>query len=61
MTCVKCLQTLSVEYIHDAEGKEAIRKLMTSKGYEIFIEVNDANNLANDYIFIKTAQNKKNQ
>ncbi|XP_076065895.1 protein Star-like isoform X2 [Oratosquilla oratoria] len=46
-------QTLSVEFIHDHEGKEAIREYMTSKGYYVHSEVTHVNWLANDFIFVK--------
>ena len=58
--CCKCgqtgffsiLQVLSVEYIHDKGGREAVKKFMTSKGFRIFGEVRDPRNLANDFIFV---------
>ena len=47
------IKTLSVEYFHDAEGKQAIRKLLEKNGYVVHSEINDPNNLANDFIFVK--------
>ncbi|KAF2367962.1 Methyltransferase FkbM [Trinorchestia longiramus] len=47
------IKTLSVEYLHDAEGKEAIRTLLLSNGYSVYTEVSAAYNLANDFIFVK--------
>lgn len=46
-------QTLSVEFIHDHEGKEAIQTYMLSKGYYVHSEVTHYNWLANDFIFVK--------
>lgn len=47
------ISTLSVEFIHDIEGKVAIREYMTSKGYFVLTEVTHPNWLANDFIFVK--------
>ncbi|KAA0188379.1 hypothetical protein HAZT_HAZT007281 [Hyalella azteca] len=47
------IKTLSVEYLHDVEGKAAIRKLLLANGYSVFTEVSAAFNLANDFIFVK--------
>lgn len=47
------IQTLSVEFIHDEEGKDQIREYMTLQGYEVVKEVTDPNWLANDFIFNK--------
>ncbi|XP_046439861.1 protein Star-like [Daphnia pulex] len=47
------IQTLSVEFIHDKEGKDQIREYMTLQGYEVVKEVTDPNWLANDFIFNK--------
>ena len=46
-------QTLSVEFIHDKEGKDQIKQYMTEQGYEVIKEVTDPNWLANDFIFNK--------
>lgn len=46
-------QTLSVEFIHDEEGKDQIREYMMNQGYEVVKEVTDPNWLANDFIFNK--------
>lgn len=51
--CFLPSQTLSVEYFHDAEGKEAIRNLLVSQGYSLYTEITDPNNLANDFVFVK--------
>ncbi|XP_047492557.1 uncharacterized protein LOC125041567 isoform X2 [Penaeus chinensis] len=47
------IKTLSVEFIHDHEGKEAIQTYMLSKGYYVHSEVTHYNWLANDFIFVK--------
>ena len=46
-------QTLSVEFIHDKEGKDQIKEFMSNLGYEVVKEVTDPNWLANDFIFNK--------
>jgi len=46
------IRTLSVEFIHDIEGKEAIREFMLNKGYFVQTEVTHPDWLANDFIFI---------
>lgn len=48
-------QTLSVEFIHDPEGKDAIEEYMKSKGYFVHSEVRHPNWLANDFIFVKNS------
>ncbi|XP_037077368.1 uncharacterized protein LOC119098518 [Pollicipes pollicipes] len=47
------IRTLSVEFRHVPEGKEAIRTLMESKGYEVNSEITHFDDLANDFIFQK--------
>lgn len=47
------IQTLSVEFIHDKEGKDQIKEFMSNLGYEVVKEVTDPNWLANDFIFNK--------
>jgi len=47
------IKTLSVEFSHDVEGKEVILRYMTARGYIMYTEVTDPNNLANDFIFVK--------
>ncbi|CAG7837303.1 unnamed protein product, partial [Allacma fusca] len=47
------IKTLSVEFIHDAEGKVAIKDFMTGQGYLVHSEVTHPNWLANDFIFVK--------
>jgi len=49
------IRTLSVEFIHDAEGKDEIEKFMTSQGYMVLAEVTHPNWLANDFIFVKNS------
>lgn len=44
---------LSVEFIHDREGKQAVRRYMEKKGYTVFSEVTHPGGLANDFIFVK--------
>jgi len=45
--------TLSVEFIHDVEGKDAIEAFMKSKGYRVEALVTNPDWLANDFIFVK--------
>lgn len=47
------ISTLSVEFIHDVDGKVAIRDFMKEKGYFVLTEVTHPNWLANDFIFVK--------
>ncbi|CAL8108493.1 unnamed protein product [Orchesella dallaii] len=47
------ISTLSVEFIHDVEGKNAIKEHMTQHGYFVLTEVTHPNWLANDFIFVK--------
>ncbi|XP_069163177.1 uncharacterized protein [Procambarus clarkii] len=47
------IKTLSVEFIHDPEGKDAIQEYMKTKGYFVHSEVRHYNWLANDFIFVK--------
>lgn len=47
------ISTLSVEFIHDVDGKVAIKEYMTGKGYFVLTEVTHPNWLANDFIFVK--------
>ena len=47
------IKTLSVEFIHDAEGKVAIKEHMLRHGYLVHSEVTHPNWLANDFIFVK--------
>ena len=46
-------QTLSVEFLHDTEGKSTIKEYMFSKGFVAYTEITHPNNLANDFIFVK--------
>jgi len=44
---------MSVEYIHDTGGREAVRRFMTGRGFSVFGEVTDpAHSFANDWIFV---------
>jgi hypothetical protein len=45
------IKVLSVEYIHDKEGSDAIVDLMRGKGYRVVTKVTNGNNFANDLIF----------
>ncbi len=46
-------QVLSVEYIHNVEGREGVRKYMRGQGFTVFGEVTDpVHGWANDWIFI---------
>nr|CAD7261211.1 unnamed protein product [Timema shepardi] len=47
-------QTLSVEFVHVAKGKEYLQMFMEKKGYVVDSEVTHSNNLANDFIFVKS-------
>jgi len=47
------IRTLSVEFIHDKEGKGAIQDFMQGVGYDVLTEVTHPNWLANDFIFVK--------
>ncbi|XP_071515318.1 protein Star-like [Panulirus ornatus] len=49
------IKTLSVEFIHDPEGKDAIQTYMMDKGYYVHSEVRHYNWLANDFIFVKNS------
>lgn len=47
------ITTLSVEFTHVKEGKEALRRFMESKGYSVVGEVTHPKRQANDFIFMK--------
>nr|CAD7601800.1 unnamed protein product [Timema genevievae] len=47
-------RTLSVEFVHVAKGKEYLQMFMEKKGYVVDSEVTHSDNLANDFIFIKS-------
>ncbi|XP_045107887.1 uncharacterized protein LOC123502728 isoform X1 [Portunus trituberculatus] len=47
------IKTLSVEFIHGGEGKDALKKYMEGLGYRVFSEVTHPGWLANDFIFAK--------
>ncbi|XP_059468758.1 protein Star-like [Neocloeon triangulifer] len=47
------IRTLSVEYLHDKEGKNAIRNFMEEAGYSVHSVIVRRLNRANDFIFIK--------
>jgi len=53
------VKVLSVEFIHDVEGKEAIRSYMEANDYFVQSEVTHPNWLANDFIFVKTGFSSK--
>jgi hypothetical protein len=47
------IKVISVEFLHAPGGREAIRKMMTKKGYHLFGAVRDpVHNWANDLIFV---------
>jgi hypothetical protein len=45
---------MSVEFVHVKEGKNALRKFVEQQGYVFHSEVIHKDNLANDFIFIKS-------
>lgn len=47
------IKTLSVEFIHDPEGKDVIEEYMKNKGYYVHSEVRHFDWLANDFIFVR--------
>ncbi|KAK2720309.1 protein Star-like [Artemia franciscana] len=47
------IKTLSVEFVHDKEGKVAIKEYMESVGYDLIDEISRDDMLANDFIFLK--------
>lgn len=49
------IKTLSVEFIHGAQGKEVLRSYMEGKGYWVYKEVSKSNGWANDFIFVKSS------
>jgi len=49
------LQTMSVEFVHVKEGKKAVRKFVEQQGYVFHSEVVHKDNLANDFIFVKSS------
>lgn len=53
ISTILLLQTLSVEFIHDPEGKDAIEAYMDDKGYYVHSEVRHFDWLANDFIFVR--------
>jgi hypothetical protein len=46
---------MSVEFVHVKEGKNVLRKFVERKGYVLHSEVVHENNLANDFIFVKSS------
>jgi hypothetical protein len=46
---------MSVEFVHVKEGKDALRKFVEQQGYECYSEVTHKDNLANDFIFVKSS------
>jgi len=51
------IKVLSVEFLHAPNGKDGLRRLMTSKGYSVFGEVRAWKNFANDFIFVHNSMN----
>jgi hypothetical protein len=49
------LQTISVEFVHVKEGKNTLRRFVERQGYVLHSEVIHENNLANDFIFVKSS------
>lgn len=49
------LQTMSVEFVHVNEGKKALREFVEQQGYVLHSEVTHKDNLANDFIFVKSS------
>jgi hypothetical protein len=47
------LQTMSVEFLHVKEGKNALLEFVKQQGYVLHSEVKHEGNFANDFIFIK--------
>ncbi|KAK3870475.1 hypothetical protein Pcinc_024301 [Petrolisthes cinctipes] len=47
------IKIMSVEFIHGAEGKEALKKYVMDQGYKVYSEVTHKGGYANDYIFYK--------
>lgn len=48
------LQTMSVEFVHVKKGKDFLREFVERRGYVLHSEVVHENNLANDFIFVKS-------
>jgi hypothetical protein len=46
---------MSVEFVHVKEGKDALRKFVEQQGYVFHSEVIHKDNLANDFIFVKSS------
>jgi hypothetical protein len=46
---------MSVEFLHVKEGKTALRKFVEQQGYVLHSEVTHMDNLANDFIFVKSS------
>lgn len=46
---------MSVEFVHVKEGKNAVRKFVEQQGYVVHSEVIHKDNLANDFIFVKSS------
>lgn len=49
------IRTMSVEFVHVKEGKNAVRKFIEQQGYVVHSEVIHKDNLANDFIFVKSS------
>ncbi|ODM94533.1 Protein Star [Orchesella cincta] len=46
------IKTISVEYIHNSGGRNAVKQFMVAKGFRVFGEVTDPRNWANDLVFV---------
>jgi hypothetical protein len=46
---------MSVEFVHVNEGKKALREFVEQQGYVLHSEVTHKDNLANDFIFVKSS------
>ncbi|XP_021926612.1 protein Star-like isoform X2 [Zootermopsis nevadensis] len=48
------IRTMSVEFVHVKKGKDFLREFVERRGYVLHSEVVHENNLANDFIFVKS-------
>jgi hypothetical protein len=46
---------MSVEFVHVKEGKNTLRRFVERQGYVLHSEVIHEDNLANDFIFVKSS------
>ncbi len=49
------IQVLTVEFLHDSEGSQAIKDFLAERGYAFVMKVTHERFLANDFVFIKVA------